>query len=133
MAWILIVDDESSYRSVLRKILESRGHRVLEAMDGTEALEMFNESRPDVVITDMLMAGVSGEEVIKALRQTKEPVGIIAVSGDSAFYDVDSMEMARRLGADAILRKLDPMQRILVEVDRVLSKPAYAGASVSAR
>src|SRR5262249_3517051 len=112
MAWILIVDDESSYRSVLRKILESRGHRVLEAMDGTEALEMFNESRPDVVITDMLMAGVSGEEVIKALRQTKEPVGIIAVSGDSAFYDVDSMEMARRLGADAILRKLDPMQRI---------------------
>jgi len=125
MAWILIVDDESSYRSVLRKILESRGHRVLEAMDGAEALEMFNESRPDVVITDMLMAGIPGEQVIKALRETKEPVGIIAVSGDSAFYDVDSMELARRIGADAILRKLDPMQRILAEVDRVLSKPAY--------
>ncbi len=128
MAWILVIDDDSSYRGVIRRILESRGHTVLEAMDGSEGLEVFNDHQPDVVVTDMIMAGLSGEEVIKALRQTGQPVGIIAVSGDCAFYNVDSIDIARKLGADAILRKLDPMQRILTEVDRVLQTPAFAGA-----
>jgi CheY-like chemotaxis protein len=128
MAWILVIDDESYYRGVIRRILESRGHRVIEASDGAEGLEAFNEHQPDIVITDMIMAGLSGEEVIRAIRQTGLPVGIIAVSGDCAFYNVDSLQLAQRLGADAILRKLDPMQRILTEVDLVLAKPAYAAA-----
>ncbi len=128
MAWVLVIDDDPSYRGVMRRILESRGHTVLEALDGAEGLEIFASHRPDVVITDMIMAGLSGEEVIRSLRQLGEPVGIIAVSGDCAFYNVDPLDMARRLGADAILRKLDPLQRILSEVDRVLALPAFAAA-----
>ena len=126
MAWILIIDDDALYRGVLRRILESRGHVVLEAMDGSEGLEIFNENRPDVVITDMIMAGMSGEDVIQALRRSDHPAGIIAVSGDGAFYNVDAVNIARRLGAHAILRKLDPMERILSEVDRVL-QPTSTG------
>jgi CheY-like chemotaxis protein len=120
MAWILVVDDDWSYRNMLRLILEGRGHVVLEAADGGEGLALYEQHNPDVVITDMIMPGVEGGEVIAEIRKRGDRVGIIAVSGAGLFYNVDAVETARRLGADAILRKLDPMERILIEVDRAL-------------
>ena len=49
-------------------------------------------------------------------------VGIIAVSAGGAFYDIDFLETAKKLGADAILRKLDPKERVLAEIDRLLDR-----------
>ena len=120
MAWILVVDDDWSYRNMLRLVLEGKGHVVLEAADGGEGLELYRQHQPDVVITDMVMPGIDGGEVIAEIRKQGGRVGIIAVSGQGVFYNVDTIQTARRLGADAILRKLDPMERILIEVDRAL-------------
>ena len=120
MAWILVVDDDWSYRNMLRLILEGKGHVVLEAADGSEGLDLYRQHQPDVVITDMVMPGIEGAEVIAEIRKQGGRVGIIAVSGQGVFYNVDTIQTARRLGADAILRKLDPMERILIEVDRAL-------------
>jgi CheY-like chemotaxis protein len=121
MALVLVIDDDWSYRSILRRILESRGHDVAEASSGDEGLEIYEERGPAIVITDMLMAGMDGDEVIRTIRRIGEPVGIIAVSGGCAFYNVDATETAEKLGVDAILRKLDPKERILTEVDRILN------------
>jgi CheY-like chemotaxis protein len=120
MALVLVIDDDWSYRSILRRILESKGHDVAEAGSGDEGLEIYEERGPAIVITDIAMPGMDGDEVIRTIRRIGEPVGIIAVSGGCGFYNVDAGEAAQKLGADAILRKLDPKERIITEVERIL-------------
>lgn len=105
---------------MMRLILEGRGHVVLEAADGGEGLALYDHHKPDIVIVDMILPGVEGGEVIAEIRKRGDRVGIIAVSGAGLFYNVDTLQTAKRLSADAILRKLDPMERILIEVDRAL-------------
>jgi len=120
VAMILLIDDDGFYRGVIRRILEDDGHQVIEALDGAEGLEMYRRYKPALVITDMRMPGLEGAEVIKTLRQMDRGVRIIAVSGAGTFYNVDFFQLAKDVGANVILRKLDPTDRVLVEVNRVL-------------
>jgi two-component system, chemotaxis family, chemotaxis protein CheY len=120
VAAILIIDDDGFYRGVLRRILEDGGHQVMESGDGHEGLQTYRLRHPELVVTDIFMPGMDGSEVIRALRDVDDKVKIIAVSGGGTFYDIDVLDMAKKLGADAILRKLDPKERVLGEIDRVL-------------
>ncbi len=122
MALILVVDDDRFYLSVIRQILENARHQVIETTDGAEAIEIYRERKPAIVITDIFMPGMDGNEVIRLLRGIDARTGIIAVSAGGAFYDIDFLETAKKLGADAILRKLDPKERILAEIDRLLER-----------
>ena len=120
MAQILVIDDDALYRGTLRIILEEGGHRVMEAQDGTEGIDAYKERRPDVVITDLLMPDMDGDEVIRAIKRWDKNARVIAISGSGAFYDINHTDAARKLGAAAILRKLDSAQLVLAEVARVL-------------
>ncbi len=100
MALILVVDDDRFYLTI----------------------EIYRERKPAIVITDIFMPGMDGNEVIRLLRGIDARTGIIAVSAGGAFYDIDFLETAKKLGADAILRKLDPKERILAEIDRLLER-----------
>ena len=122
MALILVIDDDRFYLSVIRRILEDAKHQVLETTDGAEAIQIYHERKPAIVITDIFMPGMDGNEVIRVLRGIDSRMGIIAVSAGGAFYDIDFLETAKKLGADAILRKLDPKERILAEIDRLLER-----------
>jgi sigma-B regulation protein RsbU (phosphoserine phosphatase) len=121
---ILIIDDDGFYRTVIRRILEDDGHDVVEAQDGPEGVELYRQVQPELVITDMRLPGVDGGEVIRNLRSIDDNAKVIAVSGAATFYNVDFFELAKQVGADAILRKLDPMERVVIEVNRILEKPA---------
>ena len=68
MARILVVDDEPNNRLLLATILELGGYVVAEAADGAEALLAANAERPDLIVLDLHMPGMSGFDVIKALR-----------------------------------------------------------------
>ena len=72
----------------------------------------------------MRMPGIDGSDVIRELRKIDSHVRIIAVSGATTFYDVDFLRLARDVGANSILRKLDPMERIIVEVNSLLASAA---------
>ena len=122
MALILVVDDDRFYLSIIRQILENARHQVIETTDGAEAIEIYREHKPAIVITDIFMPGMDGNEVIRVLRSIDAGMGIIAISAGGAFYDIDFLETAKKLGADAILRKLDPKERILAEIDRLLER-----------
>ena len=124
MAAILVIDDDRFYLSLIRRILEDAGHRVMESTTGPEGIALYRERKPDLVITDIFMPGMDGNEVIRQLRSMDREVAIIAVSAGGAFYDIDFLETARKLGADAILRKLDPKDRILAEIERLVGKAA---------
>lgn len=78
---ILIIDDEPTALRVLRKILEFEGYEVLEAANGEEGVELFQQDPCDLVITDMVMPIKDGLQTILDLREEAPDLPIIAVSG----------------------------------------------------
>lgn len=78
---ILIIDDEPTALRVLRKILEFEGYEVLEAANGKEGVELFQQNPCDLVITDMVMPIKDGLQTILDLREEAPDLPVIAVSG----------------------------------------------------
>lgn len=85
---LLVVDDEEDFRVLFRNHFRKRGYRVLEAADGVEALALF-ESRVadiDLVVTDIRMPRMNGEQLIKALRRLRRYLPIIGVTGQADLH-----------------------------------------------
>jgi CheY-like chemotaxis protein len=86
MSTVLIVDDDPGTRVVLRLVLETAGHEVVEAEHGEAALAHFFNKPPDIVMTDLTMPVLDGEALIQRLRS--EPatasIPIVVVSGNPA-------------------------------------------------
>jgi CheY-like chemotaxis protein len=82
---VLVVDDEPDQRFLLRRVFERAGHEVAEAGDGAAALSSVQQSRPQLVVTDLMMPVMGGVELIRRLRAepTTAAIPILAVSGDS--------------------------------------------------
>ena len=116
LARVLIVDDEESDRVVLRTILQRAGHQVVEAADGAEALEGYEDKGIEVVVTDLQMHNVHGLELITILRDFTPRPGIIAISGTGE----DQLDMAHLLGATKTLQKPVSPEELLAAVDLVL-------------
>jgi two-component system, OmpR family, KDP operon response regulator KdpE len=84
---ILVVDDDKDVRLLLREILEAAGHEVVEAEHGAAALDLITLQRlPDLVVTDLAMPILGGEELIGSLRSrsTTAAIPIVVVSGNAA-------------------------------------------------
>ncbi|HEY3109658.1 MAG TPA: response regulator [Chloroflexota bacterium] len=67
MARVLVADDEADIRSLVAFTLRRRGHEVVEAKDGTEALKLIRRAPPDLAVLDVMMPGLSGLEVARVL------------------------------------------------------------------
>ncbi len=77
---VLVVDDEYSVCGELRKFLEDKGYSVVEAYSGDEALEAYKQERPDVVLLDMMMPGMSGLTALQELRALDPEACVIVVT-----------------------------------------------------
>lgn len=120
MARILVIDDEARIRTIIRKILESAGHEVVEAGDGAEGTEVFRGSHFDLVVTDLIMPEKEGIETILHLREVDANVPILVVSGGYSFDKVGPLEDAEMLGADASLAKPFTVAQLTETVDALL-------------
>lgn len=121
MARILVVDDDQSILSVFRQVLEAEGHEVIEAQNGTVALERFREQPADLVITDMYMPDTDGIEAMIRLEAENPAVRIVAMSGGGWTDKGSVLDLAAQLGAVASLEKPFSRDEILAVVRRVLS------------
>jgi CheY-like chemotaxis protein len=94
---VLIVDDEADVRFVVRRAFESAGQEVIEAVHGADAVATIGETRPDLVVTDIMMPVMDGRQLIVWLRARVETLGIpiLALTGFSADH----------VGADRVVRK----------------------------
>ena len=101
LATILIIEDHTSVRTMLARVLEEAGYQVYEAVNGRQGLERFRAQPVDLVITDLEMPEVSGLEVILALSRAFLDVKVIAMSGRAA----GDLQVARLLGARQIFQK----------------------------
>jgi len=81
-ARILFADDEPHVRELLRDFLTGLGYDVATAATGTEVLRAVPAFQPDVIVVDMLMPGLSGHEVLDALRRRGATVPVILISGN---------------------------------------------------
>jgi CheY-like chemotaxis protein len=105
MARILLVDDEEPIRMALSQALQDEGHTITEAPNGVDCLRLYNTERHDLVITDILMPDQEGLQTIMMLRKICPDVKIVVISGGARVNSVNFLEIAKKLGADAILQK----------------------------
>ena len=78
---ILLIDDEDSVLEGIGEFLEDEGYRVFKASDGSTGLQVFRSVKPDLVMTDLRMPGMSGIELIKEIRKLRESTPIIVFTG----------------------------------------------------
>ncbi len=116
-ASILVVDDEKHQRDSLQALLTDEGYRVTVAADGREALARAVETRPEVVLTDLKMPGLSGIDVVKALQEGSLPPKVILVT---AHGSVERAREAHRLGAFDYMSKPVVADELLFRVERAL-------------
>jgi len=121
MARILVIDDEDQVRRLLRAALEMKGHEVLEASNGKEALRLHRATPAELAITDILMPEMDGVELIQALRSVAPQLKIIAMSGGGRFRQTEALDMAEPLGAFATLRKPFGLDALLEAVTGALA------------
>lgn len=122
MALILLIDDDEFYCRVMERELSAVGFTVVTAERGINGILLYRERTPDVVLVDMHMPEMGGAEVIRSIRAINPKARIIAVSGAATFYGVDYIKLRKEIGADAVVRKLDPMERVVVEVKALLAR-----------
>lgn len=94
MAKVLVIDDDDTMRRLIRTVLERRGHEVSEARDGAEGLARFDELRPDLLVTDIVMPGTGGVELVTRLHQRQPPPRVLVVSGRQIEFDENLRAMA---------------------------------------
>src|SRR5258708_2487351 len=120
MATILVVDDRYANREYLTTLLSYVGHRLLEASDGVEALQLARAEHPDLTITDLLMPRMDGYEFARQLRADPE-VGQIPVVFYTASYLVDeAASLARHCGVTHIIQKPADPESLLKVVAEAL-------------
>lgn len=103
---ILIVDDNSNDRKLLRYNLQRHGcAEIIEGCDGAEGYEQARTHRPDIIISDALMPRVDGFELLRRLKMDDELKGIPFIFHSSVYTGVKDEELALRLGAEAFIPK----------------------------
>jgi DNA-binding NtrC family response regulator len=119
MATILVIDDQDSFRKLLRTVLERAGHEVTEAPNGRLGLAAYREKPPDLVITDILMPEMNGLDMILELTRAFLNVKVIAISG--APDSEKAFDAAKLLGVRHTLHKPFSMDALLKAVQYELA------------
>jgi two-component system, OmpR family, response regulator ResD len=115
---ILVVDDEPTITDVVSRYLERAGYSTRIAGDGADALRIAGESRPDLVVLDLMMPGMDGLEVMRRLRE-HERVSVILLTAKGEHTD---RIIGLRLGADDYVVKPFSPAELVARVDAVLRR-----------
>jgi DNA-binding response OmpR family regulator len=113
----MVVDDDEVIRSLLRVTLPEEGYDLLEAKDGDQALQIAGAREPALVVLDWRMPGISGEEVLTALKQQHPDVPVIVLTAEP---EAKVRTQAESLGADVFMAKPFSPMELLRSVEELL-------------
>lgn len=103
---VLVVDDNEDIRNLISIILTGESYEVLAVESGTQALEIYTEFKPDLILLDIMMPGISGFEVLEQIRDIRSSklnsVPIVMITAKSLTDDIDK---AIKLGATSYIVK----------------------------
>jgi two-component system response regulator RegX3 len=122
MTRVLVVEDEQSLREPLVYLLNKEGFETVEAEDGTAALELFEKGNIDIVLLDLMLPGVSGNEVCRTIRQSSQVPIIMLTAKDSEIDKVVGLE----IGADDYVTKPYSTRELLARMKAVLRRNTEA-------
>ena len=123
MQTILIIDDDIAIGNLEQEVLQRAGYAVLRAYSGTEALLLLKDSRPDLILLDLMLPGLSGEELLPKLRS----IPVIVVSAKAAVQDRVSLLMDG--AADYLTKPFDTREllaRVAVRLREAARSPLAA-------
>jgi DNA-binding response OmpR family regulator len=118
---IVVIDDDAMVRTAVTRILEAEGFGVALAGDGREGLKLMHRLQPRLVITDIIMPEMEGIETIREMRRARPEVKIIAISGGARMGNANFLDMARTMGADAIMEKPFEPEDLVAKVRSLLA------------
>ena len=124
---ILVVDDESSIRNLIRMQLEMEGYEVLTAADGREALEKWNEE-PDVLILDVMLPDTDGYELLRLFREKDRDIPVLMLTAKSQMND---KLLGLQLGADDYVTKPFNYAELILRVKNMTRRVKKAEVTVS--
>ena len=120
---ILIVEDDNNIADLLRLYLEKEGYQATIAADGTQGIDLYRKLRPDLVLLDVMMPGVDGWGVLRAIRQDSQtPVIMLTAKGETT----DKVSGLKQ-GADDYITKPFEMKEVLARIEAVLRRTAGDG------
>ncbi len=118
---IMVVEDEESVRDMVAKMLSARGYGVEVANDGLDGLRKIDQSKPDLLIADVMMPNLDGLTLVKALKEHKDtkniPVIFLTAKGDAR-----SMIEGINVGAKFYVTKPFQMDDLLAKVGKLLGE-----------
>ncbi len=119
MASVLVVDDAAFMRMTIKKMLETHGHTVIgEAANGIEAVQKYQELKPDIVMLDITMPEMSGVEALKRIKELSKGAKVIICS---AMGQQAMVAEAIQNGAKDFIVKPFVEARLIAAVDKVMS------------
>jgi CheY-like chemotaxis protein len=122
MSRILVAEDNLPNRELIREILEARGHEVIEAEDGQQALDKIEAMKPELVLLDIQMPVLDGYAVVRQLRQQTSSASLKVVAL-TAFAMQGDRERVLQSGFDGYLTKPIDTAVLDKELQKLLSKP----------
>jgi DNA-binding response OmpR family regulator len=127
VAKVLIVDDEPNIREVVGLYLRRDGHTIVSATDGEEALEVFHESEPDLVVLDLMLPKMSGLEVCRRMRAGRRvPLIMLTARGEE-----EERIVGLSLGADDYVVKPFSPRELAARVSAVLRRVEESSGDVN--
>jgi two-component system response regulator RegX3 len=118
MTKVLIVEDEISFSDALAYLLKKESFEVEVAVNGKEAIDLFNSFKPDLILLDLMIPEVSGTEVCRVIRSTSQVPIIMLTAKDSEIDKVVGLE----LGADDYVTKPYSSRELLARIKAVMRR-----------
>lgn len=123
---ILVVEDELDMLEVVKDVLSAAGHTVFTCSTGSDAMEIFREKKPDVVVLDWQLPGKDGLEILQEIVAESQTPVIMA----SAKTNVEDVDLALDLGAADYIKKAYGGKELLAKIKSVLNRPEREDASM---
>ena len=120
MAKVLIVDDEPEVTEFIKRSLERRGFEVVVATTGQQALDLYPQENPQVVLLDLGLPDINGRDVLKEIKSKSLQIKVIIVSG---YTDQNTKQELISMGADSFLDKPIIPTKIADAIKEILEKP----------
>jgi DNA-binding response OmpR family regulator len=115
---ILVVDDESSIREALSKVLHAEDYEVVSAENGQEAIDKFKSEQIDLLLLDLGLPVKDGQDTMRWLAEVNPLLPVIIITGRSK-----QRELAEKMGADALMEKPLDVPRLLQTICELINEP----------
>jgi len=115
----MVVDDEPALCRILERIISGEGYKVIVAMDGEKALALFKEHNPEVVLLDLMLPGMNGQEICRRIKELSPVTKVIFLSAKATPKGTAELRELKS-EADGYLPKPASSRQILSSIQKVL-------------